>query len=137
MKDFHSIGQSVFITDKYFKIFLKNELKEYDLNRAEAMTLMMLLSDRPLAELHYDKGVLSRTLQSLEEKGYITRSTSAEDGRANDITVLDSAISVGRKIDVILKNWNDGVTEGIEDIELFETMLRKLVENARELSKEK
>lgn len=137
MKDFHSIGQSVFITDKYFKIFLKNELKEYDLNRAEAMTLMMLLSDRPLAELHYDKGVLSRTLQSLEEKGYITRSTSAEDGRANDITVLDSAISVGHKIDVILKNWNDGVTEGIEDIELFETMLRKLVENARELSKEK
>lgn len=137
MKNFHSIGQSVFITDKYFKIFLKNELKEYDLNRAEAMTLMMLLFDRPLAELHYDKGVLSRTLQSLEEKGYITRSTSTEDGRANDITVLDSAISVGRKIDVILKNWNDGVTEGIEDIELFETMLRKLVENARELSKEK
>ncbi|MCQ2567969.1 MAG: MarR family winged helix-turn-helix transcriptional regulator [Mogibacterium sp.] len=137
MNEFHSIGQSVFIAEKYFKQFFKEAVKPFGLNRAEAMTLMMLCADKSLAELHYDKGVLSRTLQCLEDKGYITRSASEADGRANDIKVTASAIEIGRSIDRIIVDWNNKVLSGIEDKELLKRMLCIMIENARHLANEK
>lgn len=137
MNEFHSIGQSIFIAEKYFKQFFKDAVKQFGLNRAEAMTLMMLCADRSLAELHYDKGVLSRTLQCLEDKGYITRSVSAVDGRVNDIKVTESAIEIGRLIDRIIVDWNNKVLSGIEDKELLEKMLCTLTENAQKLANER
>ncbi len=137
MKEFHSIGQSIFIAEKYFKQFFKEAVKPFDLNRAEAMTLMMLCTDNSLADLHYDKGVLSRTLQSLEDKGYITKNASTVDGRANDVKVTASAIEIGKSIDNIIVDWNDKVLSGIEDKELLEKMLCILTENAQKLANER
>lgn len=134
MNDYHSIGQSIFVADKYLKAFLKKELKQFNLNRAEAMTLMMLSSNQALAELHYDKGVMSRTIQSLEEKGLVTKTTSLEDGRANDLKLTPEALSVGKEIDKILKKWNEEVFKGIEDKEILEKLLAELAENARALA---
>lgn len=137
MKEFHSIGQSIFIAEKYFKQFFKDAVKQFDLNRAEAMTLMMLSADKSLADLHYDKGVLSRTLQRLEDKGYITKSASSVDGRANDIKVTAAAIEIGKSIDRIIVDWNDKVLSGIEDKELLEKMLCIMTENAQKLANER
>lgn len=137
MKELHSIGQSVFIADKYFRLFFKNAVKKYDLNRAEAMTLMMLCTDRSLADLHFDKGVLSRTVQSLESKGLVTKKTSAVDARANDIEVTEAALEIGHKLDRIFEDWNEKVVSGIEDREMFARMLSIIAENAEQLANEK
>jgi hypothetical protein len=78
------IGHNIMAFDKYFRVYLKNCLNDYDLNIAEGMVLLSVREkgrenegekidriltseqettrDQLVQELHYDKSVMTRTM---------------------------------------------------------------------------
>ena len=83
-----SLGRNILVIDKYFRMYFKNSLKQYGLNTAEGLCLLSFYEEDGRTQeqlidmLHYDKGVMTRTMQSLEEKGMLSRMNHEEDSRS-------------------------------------------------------
>ncbi len=155
-----SVGRNNMIIDKYFKLFFKNNLKPYDLNTAEGIVLLLLLEketrpqentieklhkivcgktqDQLIDEIHYDKAVMTRTMQTLESKGYVVRSVNPEDSRSYVFSLTKKAFDFKPVLLEILKRWNDGLQKGIdkEKLEAVKEALCQMAKNAYELTKE-
>jgi DNA-binding MarR family transcriptional regulator len=77
---------------------INNALREKKLGSAEANVLMFLYSngdgvmqDDIVAGVEVSKPAISRTIRSLERKGYITRKRNASDRRSHVIRLTDKA----------------------------------------------
>ena len=147
-------GRNIMIIDKYFKLYFRRMLKEYDLNSAEGMVLLALFGsdgltekqiltsihsgtgaqtqEQIIRELHYDKGVLTRTMQSLEEKEFVTRCKNQTDSRAYDFHLTDKAKDFRPKLMKILSQWHTGLIEGIDrqTLDIMDEALEKMTKNA-------
>lgn len=103
MKHYASIARNMDIADKYFRLYLRDVLKPYNLNTAEGTVLLSLYGknettesqiinsihnhdchtqDQIINELHYDRGVMTRTMKGLEEKKHVLRSNNPNDCRS-------------------------------------------------------
>lgn len=155
MLDFATIGCNILIIEKYFKSFFKESLKEYGLNTAEGMVLLALYGhhgqienqalkdsddksmgitqDKLVDELHYDKSVMTRTMQSLEKKGYAIRKNNPEDSRSYIFNLTDKAFIFKQTLIGILKEWNDIILANFDHsvLQLLDNMLAKVVKNAK------
>ena len=149
------IGQNMMVVDKYFKIYLKNSLKKYDLNTAEGMVLLALYGhdgrteeqilhdihqdydgksqDQLIDELHYDKSVMTRTMQALEKKGYVIRGDNPKDSRSFIFNLTSKAIAFKDILIEILKEWNDTLLASFDDIDLefLKNALAIMAKNAK------
>ena len=155
------IGQNILIIDKYMKLYLKNALKRYDLNTAEGMVLLTLYGsdgktdaersgqqhgsaadklgitqDKIIDELHYDKGVMTRTMQALERKGYVMRQENSSDGRSYIFKLTKKAAEFKPSLLAVLRLWSHGVLGGIDQelIEIVDSVLKQMAENAKTIS---
>jgi len=148
-------GHNIMAFDKYFRIYLKNNLKVYNLNTAEGMVLLSLFEegkrteghifnsihtiepettqDRLVHELHYDKSVMTRTMQSLESKGYVARFVNSKDNRSFVFCLTETGSAFKIVLMSIMTKWNDAVLEGFtpEEIGLMKDMLVRLAQNAQ------
>jgi DNA-binding MarR family transcriptional regulator len=147
-------GRNIMVIDKYFKLYFRRMLKEYDLNSAEGMVLLALFGsdgltekqilttihsdtggqtqEQIIRELHYDKGVLTRTMQSLEEKEYVVRSKNPQDSRAYDFHLTEKAKAFRPKLMKILSQWHARLIEGIDEktLDLLDETLKTMAKNA-------
>lgn len=154
-----SIGRSNMIIGKYFKLYFRNNLKQYDLNTAEGLVLLLMLEkemkpeynaldkmhqlikgqtqDQMNDEIHYDKAVMTRTMQSLESKGYVERSVNPADRRSSIFSLTKKAVDFKSTLIDILTLWNDGLQKGIDydKLDIVKTVLSQMVNNAFELTK--
>jgi len=123
---------------RYSRIFSERKLKEYDLSFSEQIIIMYLsLHDnvnQDTISRHFmiDKGMIAKTLNKLEKKGFITRKQNIENKRENIISLSDHGIGIIDKMGGILREWNEIVYEGIskEDIESVKRVTKIMVENA-------
>lgn len=153
-----AIGSQVYIIDKYFKIFFKNSLKEFDLNSTEGMVMLMLYDqenkknkkinsgtnspicgstqEQIINQLHYDKAAMTRTMQSLEKKLYLERILNPNDNRSYIFTLTEKGLAFKPSLIRILKFWNDALLEDImpEDIEKISGILKLMSENALKIT---
>jgi DNA-binding MarR family transcriptional regulator len=147
-------GRNIMVIDKYFKLYFRRMLKEYDLNSAEGMVLLALFGsdgltekqilttihsgigaqtqEQIIRELHYDKGVLTRTMQSLEEKKYVTRCKNLQDSRAYDFHLTDKAKEFRPKLISILSQWHARLIEGLDQktLDILDKALETMTKNA-------
>ena len=148
MNKFSSIGRNMMISDKYFKLYLRDCLMPYELNSAEGIVLLMMYQklydttadntlygqtqDELIRQLHYDKGVMTRTMKELEQKGYVLRTTNPKDSRSYVFTLSKKGIAFQDTIFDILVKWNNNLLESIskEDLEIVEATLTKMSYNA-------
>lgn len=152
-----SIGRSILVIDKYFKMFFKKALKKYDLNAAEGMVLLVLLEqdgktgteifneihedifgksqDQIIDELHYDKGVMTRTMQSLESKGYVIRNNNPDDSRSFIFTLTHIAFTLKPDLIAILKEWNYILLKDIDHLDVVKKEIEKMSQNAQRIIK--
>lgn len=157
MLKYASIGRNIFIVDKYFKLFFRNSLKNYDLNTAEGMVLLALFGqdgkndmeilsaihygqfnktqDQIIDELHYDKSVMARTMQSLENKGYVLRNDNPEDSRSYIFTITEKAQNFKPKLIEVLSEWNNLLLKDVENLEIVKSSLEKMCENVKYIVK--
>ncbi len=150
-----SLGHNIMAFDKYFRIYLKNSLKSYDLNAAEGMVLLSLLEkegktqgeifssihpsepeitqDQLVHELHYDKSVMTRTMQSLEGKGYVVRIVNPKDNRSFVFGLTETGSTFKEVLMTIMTGWNAAVLDGFtpEEIDFMNDMLARLAQNAQ------
>jgi DNA-binding MarR family transcriptional regulator len=120
-------------------MYLKCRLAEYDLNTAEGVVLLCLFENNGMTqeamlnEIHYDKSVLARTLQSLEKKQYTERKNNPDDGRSSIFFLTDRAEAFRTVMRDILKDWSSKVFEGIktEDIESCQSNIELMIDNAK------
>lgn len=154
-----SICRSSMIIGKYIKLFFKNCLKQYDLNTAEGIVLLHLMEnetspqcksienlhkfikgqtqDQMIEEIHFDKAVMTRTMQLLESKGYVERSVNPADSRSYIFSLTEKAADFKPTLLNIFKRWNDGLQKGIdkEELEITGKALSQMANNALELVK--
>ncbi len=121
------IGRKMMIINKYFKIYLRNALKEYDLNAMEGMVLLVLYEnnnhldkdtfdkihnilgktqEQIISELHYDKSIMARTMQSLEK------------------AVAFKPVLIG-----VLKKWSEILLNEVENLDMVAAALDKMSQN--------
>lgn len=149
MQEYSFIAKYTVIIHKYFKQYLRNELKDTDMNAVEAMVILMLCrpgtqndeffnivhntngrtQEQLVGKLHYDKSVMTRTMQSLEEKGYVTRNDHPTDCRSFVFTPTDKALEAFPRVRDIFESWDELLLSGIGDPELVSSAVRQMAEN--------
>jgi len=146
MTGYASIGKDILIIDKYFKQYFKTALKKYNLNTAEGLVLLMLYDkknfhdhgrtpDEIVNELHYDKSVMTRTMQSLEQKGYLLRNPNPNDSRSFLFTLTEKAEIFKPHLIKHLIVWNNHFLQGIsqENLQIIQASFSIMIENAMNL----
>jgi DNA-binding MarR family transcriptional regulator len=85
------------------------------------------------AHMHVTKSALSRTLKSLEGKGFISRERSASDSRVVAIFLTDAATPILEEADQRRKAFVSGMIEflGEDDLRAMTRTLSKVIEYHR------
>lgn len=157
---YKEIGRNILIIDKYFKLYLKTSLKYHDLNTAEGMVLLTLYEhtgqtsaqvlqnihhknfsttqNQLIDDLHYDKGVMTRTIQSLDQKGFVQRADNPLDSRSFLLNVTNKALEFKPVLINILKRWNDFILLGFDEatLNILNQSLIIMAESAADAMKE-
>jgi DNA-binding MarR family transcriptional regulator len=118
---------------------LADELKTQDITTAKMRTLAVLsvASSVTINELSVfavtEQSTMSRTLDSLEEQGYIRRQPRAEDMRIRDVSITEEGRAAFEKVwpsmyDLFLQMF-DGVDEN--EYRVFLSTLHKVLHNIR------
>lgn len=153
MERFESIGRNMMISDKYFKMYLRDSLRPYGINAAEGIVLLMMCrremmtgknsentdplmhgntQDELIREIHYDKGVMTRTMSELEEKGFVERRTNPSDSRSFLFSLTSKWDEFMPVMMEILICWNRRLLSGIseEELAVVQKALAVMAENS-------
>lgn len=88
--------------------------------------------DELIKELHYDKGVMTRTMKELEFKGYVTREQNPTDSRSYLFSLTQKGLDFKEPLLQILQKWNAQLLSGLSHKELtvVEKALATMSKNA-------
>lgn len=115
------------------QIAVGNALQQYNLTAAEEPFLMSVLNNEGLTQeeltayVGVDKAAASRTVRSLEEKGFLSRVQDPKDKRQNRVYPTDKAREVGPKVRKELYKINLALTEALtqeEDDQVYHLLVR-------------
>lgn len=115
------------------QIAVGNALQQYNLTAAEEPFLMSVLNNEGLTQeeltayVGVDKAAASRTVRSLEEKGFLVRVQDPKDKRQNRVYPTDKAREVGPKVRKELYKINLALTEDLtqeEDDQVYHLLVR-------------
>ena len=155
MEKYPRIGRNINIADKYFRLYLRDALSPHGLNTAEGTVLLSMYGssggterqivdsihgregggntqDERIDDLHYDKGVMTRTMKSLEEKGFVQRSPNPADSRSYIFTLTEKGLDFKGTLIDLLRRWSDRLLAGIDEqtLSTVEKALAVMAENA-------
>ena len=105
------------------QIAVGNALQQYNLTAAEEPFLMSVLNNEGLTQeeltayVGVDKAAASRTVRSLEEKGFLVRVQDPKDKRQNRVYPTDKARVVGPKVRKELYKINLALTKSFSEEE--------------------
>lgn len=117
--------------------FTEKKLREYDLTFGEQIILMFISAHENVNQdtiskaFKIDKGMVAKTLNKLEQKGYIMRKQNPDNKRENIISLTQQGTDILIHMSTVLKEWNDILYEGMskEDIAYVTKLIEKMAEN--------
>lgn len=120
--------------------FYDKQLNPYNLGAGQLIFLILIYENEGitmnrLSQMgNFDKGTVTKGIQKLELEGYIVLITSAEDKRSKCLYTCDKTKEIIPQIYLLRSQWWDLLTKGMsnEEIELFDRLQNKLVENANQ-----
>lgn len=144
MLDILDIGCNMINAEKYIKLFLKKSLESFSLSATEGLILLLFIrneqhglplsmtQERILNDLKYDKGVINRSVQSLEKKGYLNRETNAGDKRFVTLSFSPAAEKLKETLINLSFELSKNVFAGLnqEEIRKLSFSIDKISENA-------
>lgn len=137
MKNLVSAKQISMLYRKFQK-YINQALMKYDITSSEYSYFLILyehnykLSQDELHSLSgLDRAAVTRSINSLEKKGYLTKTPSENNSRRNIIELTDKALKIEKEVFDVVYEWNNLIHEGIPSDELLTTIksLNKMVEN--------
>ncbi len=153
MPDF-PFGHHILVIEKCMKKYLKEAFRELDLNIAEGMVLLFLeehdeafgeaffeelhripdgrTQEELIRELHYDKSVMTRTMQSLESRDLVIREKNTADSRSYIFRLTPSGQTLVPPLKAAITEWGLQLVDGFstQELETFEKNLERLTHNA-------
>ena len=124
---------------RFSGIFMNRSLADKNISSTENYILMYLfgkdtVSQDEIVEYYaIDKGSISKTIRSLEQKGYIERYPNPENRRENIIKLSTLGLETFSESRSSLDEWHtmmmDGIT--IEEFKKVSKIISKMAENAR------
>ena len=121
---------------------INEDLRPLGLSSAEGSILLHLFThgqemrqEQLVEQLDVSKPAVSRTLSSLETKGYVTRQRDPNDRRAHRIRLTDRALEIGPTVEQVYNRLYTLATQGIsrEELDYFGDLFGRMSENlARE-----
>lgn len=122
---------------RYCRNFTEKKLKDFDLTFGEQIIVMFLSThenvnqDTISKRYMIDKGMVAKSLNKLEYKGYIIRKQNPDNKRENIISLTQKGSAILNNMRDVLNEWNEILYEGMtqEDIETFKRLTGKMVEN--------
>ena len=94
-----------------------------------------LSQDEISYRLCFNKSTVARAVSYLEDNGFAKRETDAHDKRVYRVYPTDKMLKICPKVREISSEWNRSVSHDIseEDMAIFNSVLNRIAENAREL----
>lgn len=122
---------------RYCRIFTERKLRDYNLSFGEQIIIMFLAThdnvnqDTISKAYMIDKGMIAKTLDKLERKGFVMRKQNPDNKRENIISLEQKGIDILHNMSAILKEWNEILYDGIseEEIENLNRITGRMVEN--------
>lgn len=115
-----SLGRLISILYRKNQAYLNEALVVYDLTASEQAVLMYLYKKSPVTQdeiAHYlqlDKASITRTLQSLIKKDYVTKKKDAADKRYNLVSITEKGAAIKPTIMEKLQEWNRFLLEDFD-----------------------
>ena len=122
---------------RYCRNFFEKRLKELDLTFGEQVIIMFLSKNEDVNQdtiskkYMIDKGMVAKTLNKLEAKGFILREQNPNNKRENIISLTQKGADILNNIKSIIDEWNEILYEGIseDEIAFIKKLTNKMVEN--------
>ena len=122
---------------RYCRNFFEKRLREFDLTFGEQVIIMFLSRNEEVNQdaiskrYMIDKGMVAKTLNKLEAKGYILREQNPDNKRENIISLTQKGADILNNIKNIIDEWNEILYEEMseEEIVCMKKLTNKMVEN--------
>lgn len=122
---------------RYSRMFTERKLKEHELSFGEQIIIMFLSANENVNQeaiskkYMIDKGMVAKTLDKLEQKGFIRRLQNPENKRENIISLQQKGIDILSDMGDVLKEWNEILYAGMseEEIACVKRLTGKMVDN--------
>jgi MarR family transcriptional regulator for hemolysin len=117
---------------------INENLHPLGLSGAEGKILLHLFTqgremgqEQLVAQLDVSKAAVSRTLNSLEKKGYVTRQCDPDDRRARRIRLTNEALEIGPTVEQVYNHMFTLAMQGIsqEEFDCFINLFGRMSEN--------
>lgn len=123
---------------RYCKIFTERKMHDYDLGLPEQIILMFLFSKTKINQdtiaKHFmiDKGAIAKTLNKLENKGFIERLENKKNKREKLISITEKGKGLMGYMSQVLEEWNATLYQDLseEDIQNMQRIAEKMASNA-------
>lgn len=133
------LGRYVSMLFRQNRWYMDQRMSAFGLGSGQYMFLFFLYNhnganqDEISKALELDKATTARAIQKLEERGFVTRSTSEKDKRVNQVFLTQEAYDIQRELKSISSEWKAILVEGmdLEELDMLETLFGKLLENAK------
>ena len=122
---------------RHCRTFTERKLREYDLTFGEQIIVMFLSANENVNQdtisktFIIDKGMVAKTLNKLELKGFIMRKQNPNNKRENIISLTQKGKDILVNMSAVLIEWNEILYDGMskEDIATVKRLTGKMVEN--------
>ncbi len=122
---------------RYCRNFFEKRLREFDLTFGEQVIIMFLSRNEEVNQdaiskrYMIDKGMVAKTLNKLETKGFILREQNPDNKRENIISLTQKGADILSNIKNIIDEWNEILYEEMseEEIACMKKLTNKMVEN--------
>jgi len=136
------ISRKLMVLGRAYLSALGDEMEHLDINRFYyALTVICYydgeLTQKALAEkLGKDKSIIVKVIDTLAEKGFVSREINPADRRQHLLSVTDKAKKAVPQIIAAFETINSRITENISanDMEVFESVLYKMKNNLGQIS---
>ena len=130
-------GKLISILYRKRQIYIDKALKSYHINASEVSVLCCLYDKDGITQedlvthVSLDKSAITRILQSLISKNYITKMKDKKDLRCNRIYLTPNAFAIQKEVYKVLDDWNGIVMHNFNDSECNQAydLLNRMVEN--------
>ena len=122
-----SIGRLISILHRQSQIYINKALKEFSITSAEYSFILALYRKEGQTQeelsryVAIDKAATARAIQTLQEKGYVTKVQDERDRRCNHIHLTPLANKNREEIIRRIKAWSTYITEGMDATIIEET----------------
>ena len=107
------------ILSNHYQAYVNSQLTPYNLKFTEFIYLLNLYEGNGspqeflIKRTYTDKSAITRTLQSLEKKGFVTRKKNPLDKRINNVYLTEKSLSYKEDLNKIIDTWQDFLNDCI------------------------